>query len=168
MDPSLQTWLWLAAALLLLGSELAVPSLSAAFFGLGALTVAALRALGVVESTGASLALLAGSSTLYLLLLRRVFSRWIGHKPERSRQSVDEDARAFGALVEVLDDVGDEAAGRIRFDGTTWAARTESGLVRRGERARLLYRDNLVWVVAPVSPADEPLAQPLPSLPLDT
>lgn len=161
MDPSLHTWLWLGAGAALLASEFALPGLVAAFFGIGALTVAGLQALGVVESVPASFAVWAVSSSAYVLLLRSTLARYLG-EGERTRHSTNENARVFGAVVEVLEEIpGGEAPGRIRFEGTTWPAVSNGGAIAAGSRARLVHRDNLAYVVEPIPTG---LADPL-SLP---
>lgn len=62
----------------------------------------------------------------------------------------DEDVEAVGKIVEVVKEVGSgNDHGRIRFGGTTWPAVTKEGVIMAGKKARILYRDNLVWIVEP-------------------
>jgi membrane protein implicated in regulation of membrane protease activity len=158
MDASLATWLWAAAGTALLLSELVVPGLVTGFLGLGALTVAGARWLGLVESLTASLVLWAVASGAYTLALRQWLLRRFG-QGTLSRGSTSEEARAYGVLVDVVEDIpGEERAGRVRFDGTTWPAVSSGGPIARGTRARLLVRDNLAWVVEPAEEA--PAAAP--------
>jgi membrane protein implicated in regulation of membrane protease activity len=74
--------------------------------------------------------------------------------PETSTKQGDEDVAAFGQLVEVTEDVvevGQEpVTGRVRFQGTSWPAVAANGTIQKGQRARLVYRENLAWVVEPV------------------
>lgn len=151
MDGSVFTWAWLAAGILLLASELFAPSLTAVFFGISAVLIAGLRAVGLVESHVVSMALwLVGSAFLFWLLHAALKRRY---QPEVSREITSEDARAFGAMVEVVAPVNDrDTSGRIRYDGTSWPAISTKGLLPEGSRARLLHRDNLAWVVDPVDP----------------
>ena len=39
--------------------------------------------------------------------------------------------------------------GRIRHRGSSWPATCLEGSIPEGKKARLLYRDNLVWFVEP-------------------
>jgi hypothetical protein len=59
----------------------------------------------------------------------------------------------MGQTVTVVEPVDDESAGRIRFRGATWDARTTEGRLPKGAEARILYRDNLTWIVEPVDHA---------------
>lgn len=149
MDPSLVTWLWLGGGALLLLSEFFVPGLIAAFFGMGAITVAGLRLAGVIEGDLASFGVWGVSSAAYVLLLRNALLRMFG-PGERSRESTSEEARAFGQEVEVLEAIAEQAPGRIRFEGTSWPAITNGATLPAGSRARLIYRNNLAWVVESV------------------
>lgn len=149
MTPGVFTWLWLLGGLALLGSELVAPSLVAMFFGTAAVLVAGMRAVGLVESHGFSVALWLALSAAQLWALRGVVQRWF--RPEKSRDSDSDNLRAYGAIVEVITAVHEtERSGRIRFDGTTWPALSTRGTLAAGTRARLIHRDNLAWVVEPV------------------
>jgi membrane protein implicated in regulation of membrane protease activity len=157
MDPSSVTWGWAAAGVVLLASELFLPGLVTGLLGAGALTVAALRLVGLVEGPLASFALWGGLSGAYVLLLRSTLVKYFG-AGERTQASTSEVARAYGAVVEVIEEIhGDDRAGRIRWDGTTWPATSTGATIPRGARARLVLRDNLSWVVEP-APQDAPLS----------
>ncbi|MCI0573751.1 MAG: hypothetical protein L0Y66_23695, partial [Myxococcaceae bacterium] len=119
MDPSSITLLWAAAGVVLLASEFFLPGLVAALLGAGALTVAAARALGLVEGPLTSLALWGVTSAAYVLLLRSTLVKYFG-AGERTRESTSESARAYGSIVEVVEDIhGEESIGGIgaHFDG---------------------------------------------------
>ena len=81
-----------------------------------------------------------------VLGLRSAFTRLLPGTTEQG--STDEDLDAFGELVEVVDQV-DHERGRVRFRGTTWEAQTTSGHLAPGTKARIVARDNLVWIVEP-------------------
>jgi inner membrane protein len=77
-------------------------------------------------------------------LRRALFSSEQGYEPK------DEDLDAFGTIVEVVESIDpDHSKGRIQFRGSTWNATSVSERIEAGERARVVYRDNLVWVVDP-------------------
>jgi len=158
MESDLQTWAWLAIGLVLLAGEFAAPHLVTGFFGVSALVVAAARALGLVESLPASLALWGVTALGLLLALRGTLAKFAG-VPEVSHPIVSDDARLHGSVVEVVVEiVPGEDGGRIRLDGTSWPARCDGYRVRAGERVRLVRRDNLVWIV---EPADGVVLPPL-------
>mgnify|MGYP002619637696 CR=1 FL=1 len=69
---------------------------------------------------------------------------------ERGYELEDEDLDAFGTIVEVVESIDpDNTRGRIMLRGTTWNATSVSEPIEAGGRARVVYRDNLVWVVDP-------------------
>jgi membrane-bound ClpP family serine protease len=68
--------------------------------------------------------------------------------PETGFELADEDLDTFGMIVEVVEPIDpDHSHGRIALYGTTWNATSVSDPIDRGEKAKVLYRDNLVWVV---------------------
>lgn len=151
MDGSVITWIWLGVGIALLASELVTPSLTAVFFGMSAVLVAGLRAVGLVESHTVSLGVWLAGSAFFFWLLHAALKR--RYKPEVSREITSDEARAFGTVVEVVAEVSDrDTSGRIRFDGTSWPAISTKGVLPQGARARLLHRENLAWVVDPVDP----------------
>jgi membrane protein implicated in regulation of membrane protease activity len=160
MDSSIiQTWAWLAAGLGLLATEFKAPHLVAGFLGSSALVVAGLRALGLVESTPASVGWWGVISLALLLALRKTLAKYAA-KPEVSKASVSDDVRLYGALVDVVLTIPEGGEGRIRLDGTSWQAVCLLGAVPAGAKARLVRRENLVWVVEPASAPEGPAALP--------
>lgn len=158
MDSDIITLIWLAVGLLLIAFELFVPGLVVVFAGLGALAVAILRWVGVIEGLPASFITWMVSSVVMVLALRGTLRRWF--PAEESRHVDNEDLDLFGKVVDVLEDVseaapGVEPSGRVRFGGTTWPAATAEGRIQKGAKARLVYRDSLAWVVEPVPELDE-------------
>jgi inner membrane protein len=152
VDPEVITLIWFAVGLLLVASEFLVPGLVVIFAGLGALAVALLRFIGVIEGLPASFATWLVASVLMVVALRGTLKRYF--PPESWQKQGDEDIDAFGHLVEVTEDVSEVGAfpvtGRVRFQGTTWPASTPEGTIKKGQQARLVYRDNLAWVVEPM------------------
>jgi len=150
MTPEAITWIWLIAGVGLFASELFIPGLITGFFGLGAISVAALRWLGIVSGVTESFVAWFGISIVLLVTLRQVALKWF--PSERSFVITDEDVAAVGTIVDVIQEIHpSESGGRIRFSGTTWPAVSKEGVLLAGTKARLLYRDNLVWVVEPYS-----------------
>jgi membrane protein implicated in regulation of membrane protease activity len=77
---------------------------------------------------------------------RRLASFFSSNEP--AYELADEDLETFGTIVMVVQDVDpDHSQGRIDLRGSTWNAMSVSEPIPAGERARVLYRDNLVWVV---------------------
>lgn len=148
------TLIWLVAGLLLCASELVAPAFITVFLGVSAIAVAALRAIGLLEGFPASFAVWLISSFVMILALRRLAVKWF--PAQRNKASVDETASDFGQEVEVLADIDENhSEGRVRYQGTTWPATTPQGRIPKGKKARIVYRENLSWVVEAVD--DGPL-----------
>lgn len=166
MSGDVITLIFLAVGLLLIAFELFVPGLVVVFAGLGAIAVAILRWVGVVEGLPASFITWMVSSVVMVLALRGTLRRWF--PPEESRHVDNEELDLFGKVVDVLEDVGElspgvEPSGRVRFGGTTWPAVVAEGKIEKGAKARLVYRDSLAWVVEPVPALDEGAAELVPN-----
>jgi membrane protein implicated in regulation of membrane protease activity len=138
---------WIIVGIVLILAELIVPGLVLVFLGVGALAVALLIWLGVIDSWVAALTAWFISSLLLLLVLRSFFQRLM--PGDASRQSTDEDLDAFGSVVDVVETITPEKHGRIHFRGTTWQAACYEDTIEAGSKARIVFRDNLIWVVEP-------------------
>jgi len=135
-------WYWVLGGIALLAFEVATPGgLFALFFGVGALCVAPLAALGfssTLQWFAFSALSLVGLATLRGTLLRR-----LSRHPAAQAELVGEKA----VLLEDLQP-GGEAKAELR--GTTWSARTASGCpLVKGQRCRVERMDGLtLWLRA--------------------
>lgn len=155
MNPDIIIWAWVIGGFLLIAFEAVLPQFYTGFFGAGALLVALLMALGFLANPATCLLVWFASSLLFLFALRHVAIRYL--HAESSYQSTDEDFEAVGQIVEVVTPVSEaDENGRVRFRGTTWPAISTTGTILAGQKARLLYRDNLLWKVEPYTAEDEP------------
>lgn len=146
---------FLVAGIVLVASELVSLSLIPVFLGASAFIVAGLRGMGVIETLPMSLLVWSMTSVALALPLRPLARRYL-KTGERKVDQSHEDRDAMGAVVDVLEPVDDQSDdGRVRFQGTTWSARTTDGVVPKGARARLVYKDKLVWIVEPLDVLDD-------------
>ncbi len=153
-DTDMITWIWLIAGIILLLSEFIVPGLVVAFFGVGAIIVALCRWIGIIESWQMSFLTWISTSSVLVFTLRNVIKKL--YPSDTSYQSIEEDVNAFGKIVEVAETVNDkDDTGRIRYQGTTWPAMTEKGIIAKGKKAKLTFRNNIAWIVEPYFDADE-------------
>ncbi len=152
LDPTLLTWAFVAGGALLMLIEAVVPGGIAFFLGIGGVAVGGLRALGLLVDPLSSVVTWIFLSTGLTIALRPLMLRFV--QGDVSLAMTDEDAEAMGETVTVVEAVGPESPGRIRFRGATWDARTLEGRLPDGAEAQLLYRDNLTWVVEPADHAD--------------
>lgn len=152
MDAEMLTWIFFLGGVLLMILETVLPGGVAFFLGVGGLLTGGLRLLGLVSDPVTSVLIWMFLSTGLTIALRPLAARYLGG--DFSFAMTDEDAEAMGQTVTVVEPVDAESKGRIRFRGATWDARTTEGRLPKGAEARILYRDNLTWMVEPVDHAD--------------
>lgn len=145
LDPSLLTWAFVVGGVALMLIETVVPGGIAFFLGVGGVVVGGLRALGLLADPMTAAVTWIFLSTGFTIALRPLILRFT--QGDTSLAMTDEDAEAMGETVTVVDAVGPDEPGRIRYRGATWDARTPEGRLPEGAEARLLYRDNLTWIV---------------------
>lgn len=152
LDPILLTWTFVIGGLLLMVVETVVPGGVAGFLGLGGLVIGGLRAVGLLVDPWTALITWVFLSVGLTLALRPLAMRFI--QGDISLSLTDEDAEARGETVAVLERVGEEEPGRIRYRGASWEALTIKGTLPKGAEATLLYRDNLTWIVEAADDSD--------------
>lgn len=121
---SLDWWVWLLMGLLLIGAELLTPGgFYLIFFGLGAILVGLLAAVGVLTVLWAQVLLFLAASFADILLFRQALVRRMnvrGPAPE-----VDS---LLGNTATALDELAPGALGRVELRGTAWQARNAGGV----------------------------------------
>ena len=145
--------IWIVAGIVLAVLELFVPGMVLVFLGSGALLVALLIWLGMVQTWVASLTTWFIASLALLLVLRSFFQKFVTGDEER--QSTDEDADAYGQVVDVVEEIRPDSEGRIRYRGTTWQAACYDKTLVAGSKAQIVFRENLIWIVEPVNNLEE-------------
>lgn len=145
-------WFWLILGLSLIGAEFLVPGLVVVFLGFAALLVAGSVALGWTPHWIHQGTLWFTSSLALIVALRRAVTRVF--PPETVVARVEEDdSDLYGEIVEVVEAISpDHEQGRIALRGAGWAATSIQHPLAVGTRAKLVYRENLVWVVEPATP----------------
>jgi len=145
-DSSFAT-IWLVGGVALMLAELALPGGVVGFMGLGASVVALLLFLGAIHGPAQAFAAWFIGSVALLFGLRGFTQRFLGATV--SRTSTNEDLDAYDQVVEVAETIPADGEGRVHFRGTTWKARSHGvdRVLPKGSKARLIARENLVWVV---------------------
>jgi membrane protein implicated in regulation of membrane protease activity len=138
-------WLWVLGGLALLVIEVTTPGgFFAVFFGLGAILVGLVRALGWSGPAWLEWLLFTLLSVVSLLLFRRPLM----HRFHLSSGPLVDRLEGEGALV--VEDVPPGGVGKAEMRGTTWTARTagETALAR-GLRCRVERVEGLtLWLRA--------------------
>lgn len=138
-------FLWGLIGGMLILLELLLPGLVVVFFGVAALIVAVLSGAGFITSWVVAVGVwLLSSSGLVLIARSGGYRLGAGYK---EHSSTNEELDAFGERVEVVESLGPSTEGRIRFRGSTWPARSLEEEIVAGRYARIITRDNLVWIV---------------------
>ena len=137
-------WLWILLGLALLVLEAASPGgLFSLFFGLSAIVVGTLVAVGLGGPVWVQRALFCVIAVIALALLRR---------PLKARLNVKGSRRAVDSLVDegavVLEEIPASGVGKAEVRGSSWNARSAGGAVlNKGQRCRIERVDGLtVWV----------------------
>jgi membrane protein implicated in regulation of membrane protease activity len=128
----------------MIGAEFFVPGLVIVFFGIGALVTAGLSA--VVPGLGRSVVLQVlawlGASGLSFAFLRRHLSRVF-----RGKVIADDGMSATGKQALVSERITPETPGRVRFEGTSWAAASYTETFDAGETVEILRQEGLTLYV---------------------
>lgn len=142
MNPAL---FWALCGLILIASEMLIPGFTIFFFGLGAL----LNALLILIFPGMGTTLqgilwLASSLTLFALMrkyFRRIFGGTLICRDDNAAQNA-------GREAVVIEEIGPEKPGRIRFQGTSWEASSYDETIATGERAMILRQEGMRFIVS--------------------
>jgi membrane protein implicated in regulation of membrane protease activity len=139
-------WNWLLLGLVLVALEMASSGgFYIIFFGVAALIVAALVAIGVTEAAWLQWLLFSALSVASLLLFRNPIMR----KLNLGAGAPDIDTLA-GETGTALEDMNAGANGRVELRGTTWSARnTGSTPLARGHRCVVVRAERLTLLVKP-------------------
>jgi membrane protein implicated in regulation of membrane protease activity len=146
MKVNILVLVWLAAGIVLLVAEFVDPGVVLGFFGVGALIVSLAVYLGIVKSTSTSVIIWLSLSFMLFIFLRRIILKFI---PSKSNyQYVEEDVDMVGKVVGVVSRIdGKSSDGRISYSGTTWPATSRGTVIEPGRKVRILYRENISFVV---------------------
>ncbi len=146
MEKDTIAFIWIIGGIALMVAELATPGMVIVFLGFSAVVVGVLNYGGILSSQVWSAVLWAAVSLALVLAFRKVALRLF--PSERSYQLVEDDVDAIGTVVTVIKRINDRTPeGRINYAGTSWQALSSRGVIEEGKKARLLYRDNISWVV---------------------
>ena len=139
-------WIWVLVGLGLLTAELVTPGgFFAIFFGIAALAVGVLVALGVVPSEAMQWLLFSVLSVVGVVLFRQPIMKAM--KLDQDKKPVDSIA---GAEALVLEEVGPGGTGKAELRGATWTARTDgTATLAKGQRCRVRRVEGLtLWLEA--------------------
>ena len=121
-------WLiWLAVGVGFIVAELLAPGFIVVFFGVGALIAGATAFFGASVQTQIAVF---GVSSLVLILLFRKFLAKVFMGSSAVEGDDDADA-AIGAQAEVVEAIDPPRLGRVKYQGTFWAAEADGPIAKK-------------------------------------
>jgi inner membrane protein len=140
-------WIYITLGIVAMLLELIVPGGIVMCLGLSSIVIGILVYNGFIQSASMSFMWCAILSVILVFPIQWILKRF-SPDPETSVGNIDEDAECFGQWVTITKDVKqNDDSGRIRFQGTEWPASIRMGTLAIGNRAKIIGRDNLVWIV---------------------
>ncbi len=118
-------WMSIGGVMMLL--ELILPGGVIVFLGLASVSVGALVYLGYINTVVMALIAWFIISLLFIFVLRAFFIKYF--EGDSVIQNVDEDKALVGCLVEIIEEVGLDKEGRVRFRDSTWSASSNEQLL---------------------------------------
>jgi inner membrane protein len=137
---------WLIGGSILVLLEFLIPGLIVIFLGLGALATAGLLYLGYIRDPWVAMVTFTASSVLMLVTLRKSILRFYPSLTEKVE--TDEAVLIVGKRAQTISVLSQhDYSGRVKYSGTTWPARSESGEVAAGKAVEITGQDNINLVV---------------------
>ena len=153
MDFLLNIMFWIILAIILGVAELVVPGAVLIFLAASGLLVAACIAMGLVNTWIGVLTLWFVSSLVMLIALRGLVTRFA--PGDVSFSNTDEILADVGEIVEVVKSIGPgENIGRVSFRDINWNAVSDGSEIGKGEKVKIVSRDNITLVVEPAIAED--------------
>jgi membrane protein implicated in regulation of membrane protease activity len=139
-------WLWILVGLALLGLEILTPGgFYVLFFGVGALVVGALTAVGYSGPVWSQWLLFSVISIVTLALFRKPVLRLVDDRAPAPAMDTLE-----GEVAVLLDDLAVGTIGKAELRGTVWTAQNAGDRpLARGQRARVSAVDGLTLKLRP-------------------
>lgn len=142
-------FVWAVTGFVCIGLEMLLPGFVIFFFGIGGLLTALCSLIPfIADMVWLQILLFVAFSIGSLVFLRRKFTRVFAGTIFNSNRGNPEDD-GVGKIADVLETVGTIAEGRIRFQGTSWKARTREGECAPGSKVRIVTREGLTYIVEP-------------------
>ena len=137
---------WITAGIFLIILEIVVPGAILVFFGAGAVLTGVILYFGFIEDPYFQLLFWSASSLLLILFFRRYLHLWFPAL-ERYKPVVEAD-ELIGKEAEVIEEINSKNdTGRIRYQGTSWKAKSLEGDFPAGSMVKIYGRKNITLLV---------------------
>ncbi len=138
-------WEWMILGVALLAGEMLTVGLILLFFGIAALIVGALVAVGVTGAAWTQWIIFAVLSIGLMITLRRHLSKWRG--PSTGKQDLN---GIIGAVAISENEIAADGVGRVEMRGTTWNARNVAKTpIMPGQRCLVEKMEGLTIFIRP-------------------
>ena len=148
---SVAWWIWLALGLLLLVSEVLMPTdFFLLFFGAGAIATAATTAIGLTNDMISQAVCFVAVSLVLLLTLRGKLRQWVHRDtPHREVDSL------VGEICTTISEIPALGVGKVSLRGSPWNARNmEAEIIAPATRVRVERVEGITLVVRGMAPVD--------------
>ena len=137
--------IWLLVGVICIGLELIILGLVIIFFGFGAVFTSVFSLIPFInQALWFQIIIFVIFSVLSLAFLRKrftpIFRGTIFYPDKKSGKEEDE-------FADVIETVFHNKEGRIKYQGTTWSARSISEEIPEGSMVRVLRREGLTYIV---------------------
>jgi membrane protein implicated in regulation of membrane protease activity len=147
-------WIWLIVGALLILSEFFMTGLVAIFFGVGALLVGLLTALGLLDSLPEQILVFAVLSVASLLFARERIKVWFRGRVSE-RWDGDRDLIASRGQRVTVTRAFVDGMGRVRLSGTDWKAESIDGDHQPGATVWVIGHKGITLTVSGQRPSDD-------------
>jgi membrane protein implicated in regulation of membrane protease activity len=138
---------WAILGIIFIFIEFFIPGLVIAFFGVGALITALTTLLDLTNSIASQLLVFIVSTILLLVFLRKYVKNIFLGDTRETRGKKDALNIEIGKIVPVVELIQPgEVGGRVRYQGSTWAAKSNE-TIAPGESVKILGCENITLIV---------------------
>jgi len=150
LDFLLNIMFWIILAIIFGVAELVIPGAVLIFLAASGLLVAVCIAIGLVDTWISALTLWFISSLVMLIALRGLVTRFA--PGDESFSNPDD---ILDGVAEVVETIGPgENVGRVSFRDITWNAVSDGSEIGKGEKVKIVSRNNITLVVEPARAED--------------
>ena len=150
MDFLLNIMFWIILAIIFGVAELVIPGAVLIFLAASGLLVAVCIAIGLVNTWISALTLWFISSLVMLIALRGLVTRFA--PGDESFSNPDDILDGVGEVVETIGP--GENVGRVSFRDITWNAVSDGSEIGKGEKVKIVSRNNITLDVEPARAED--------------
>lgn len=142
---------WALTGVICIGLEMFLPGFVIFFFGVGGLLTSLLSLMPIIrQAFWFQILIFLVFSTASLVFFRKRFAQVFKGSFFDPNKSSDVAFDGIGEIVEVIETISPPSEGRIRFRGSTWKAKSSSGILSQGEKVKILGRENVTYLVEKV------------------